>query len=78
MINENKNEIIEDDTQMSNFSQILSMVFVTAIMVFLFFIILFSNLDCQPINNINKRKKVFLCMQAIFFVKLANHSYWLC
>jgi len=41
MINENKNEIIEDDTQMSNFSQILSMVFVTAIMVFLFFIILF-------------------------------------
>jgi len=41
MNKENKDDIIEDDSQMSNFSQILSMVFVTVVMVFLYVIIIF-------------------------------------
>lgn len=41
MDKENKDDIIEDDFQMSNFSQILSMVFVTVVMVFLYVIIIF-------------------------------------
>jgi len=38
---EEKQESIEDDIQMSNFSLIISMVFVTVIMISLFVIIIF-------------------------------------
>jgi hypothetical protein len=38
---EQKEDLIEDDLQMSNFSLIISMLFVTIVMIFLFVIIIF-------------------------------------
>lgn len=38
---EQRKDLIEDDLQMSNFSQIISLVFVTTVMIFLFVTIIF-------------------------------------